>query len=472
MFRNLFRSNTNSGSRRPASRQSSRRSRARSEPAENANPFLANNSKNDMEQTVLADAERELYKFDFPTQELGLTELISKHKQGDRFQYLALTGRDDETYEARLRKIFTFRPKARTNIIPSDELPHIELKDDSETFQLSSILPRRTEKYVRISSFQVYFAPTMSVTSDFCKITFSLADSRFHPPAIIQSFTANSNVSCKGELSMDYYIPATSAQRITFMVTRQLQTITMNEQWGAVQAQVKVEESSFPTQANLKQVVGVLAPTATAIEDFNVDPNRLDITLLNQDMAKIRDMYQDEDIADEGEPVITKTKKTVYAKSSVRGMVKGTQAESSGLVREGWEHMTDFRRPQIEADKASVDVASDPDEDDIEPNIQTREMWEAQQEKLRAQFDMRSDTTEEIPRTHSPIPGMVPVRSALRNVSSSTEASSSQDRHGEPSIDTERDRIFQMIRASEQRQAQGKTTRFSGQDESFNVGDV
>lgn len=390
MFKSLF-GNRASGSSKSAKPRKSQKSQINGGGEENT--ALAG-------KEMMANADREIYQFEAPTQELGLSDLIAKHKAGDRFQYLALTGGDTETYEARMRRMMTFRPRANKKMIPLNDLPHMRLVQDGEEFSLQTILPKKVDEYIRLHEVSGYFAPTVSVMSKFSKVKIALMDSRYDPPAEIQSVTLNSNMDAKIELSMDYCIPKTAAPKINLMVSREQRTMATGEQWGALQAQIRLEESSFPYMSDMKRVVGILGPTASALEHHEVNPNILDITMTESNRRLLREFYQQGDVVDEGEPIIVKKKAIKYAKSSIKALPKGELAESSGLQREGWDHVQNIRKPQIAAEEASVDV--DSDEGSFEGNEQllmkTKDDWEKEQERLRKQFELLSETTEEIPR--------------------------------------------------------------------------
>jgi len=349
-------------------------------------------------------AERELYQFEAPQQELGLSDLIAKHKSGQRFQFLALTGGESETFEARMRRMTTFRPRTNKSMIPLNDLPHIKLTNDSEDLNLASIMPKKgVGEYIRISGVSGYFAPTVSVMSKFSKVKIALMDSRFEPPAEIQSVLTNTNMDAKIELSMDYCVPRLAAAKLRLIVTREQAVMAAGEQWGALQAQVILEQTSFPYMSEMKRVIGILGPTASALEDHEVNPNTLDITMTENNRKLIRELYQQGDVADEGEAIIVKKKATQYAKSSIKSLPKGELAESSGVARPGWEHMSNLRKPQIAAEEASVEPDSD-DDSDYNPQtvLRAKEEWEKEQTRLRLQHDILSDTTEEIPRPATP----------------------------------------------------------------------
>lgn len=359
---------------------------------------------------MMAKAERELYQFEAPTQELGLSDLIAKHKPGDRFQYLALTGGDTETYEARMRRMVTFRPQVSKKMIPINDLPHIKLVNDSETLSLTKILPKKSEEYIRIHQASGYFAPLVSVMAKFSKVKIALMDSRFDPPGEVQSVVLNSNMDAKIELSMDYCVPVSAAGKLNIVITREQATMAFGEQWAAIQMQVMCEFSSFPYMSDMKRVVGILGPTASALEDHDVNPNILDITMTENNRRLIREIYQAGDIADEGDPVIVKKKAIKYAKSSIKTLPKGEKAESTGLIRPGWEHLANLRKPQIAAEEASEEPEEDDEDDEdysVANRLKAKEEWEQEQEGMRKGFDVLSDTTEEIPRH-------VPLKSSLK----------------------------------------------------------
>jgi hypothetical protein len=238
----------------------------------------------------------------------------------------------------------------------------------------------------------------------FSKVKVALMDSRFDPPAEVQSITMNTNMDAKIELSMDYCIPTSAASKLSLMVSREQMAMAYGEQWGALQAQITLEQSSFPYMADMKRVVGILGPTASALEDHEVNPNILDITMTESNRRAVREIYQQGDIADEGDPVIVKKKAIKYAKSSIKTLPKGELAESAGVRREGWEMMENLRKPQIAAEEASVDPTdSEADSDYTSANLlKAKSDWEAEQQRMREELSGMSDMTEEIPRMPPP----------------------------------------------------------------------
>lgn len=391
--------------RRASSGATSQHARKKSKEGKEIVPSSKTSDPIAVRQTM-ANAEREIYQFETPTQELGLSDLIKKHKEGDRFQYVALTGSDPEGYEARLRRLVTLRPRMLKTMIPINKLPHIRLIEDSETFDLSSVLPKRGEDYIRIHSVSGYFSPLTSVMSTFSKVKISLMDSRYSPPNEVQSIIINSNIDAKIELSMDFCIPRASCQLINLMITREQATISHGHQWGAIQLQLSVEESSFPSQSHMKNVVGILAPTVSALEEFTVSPNTLDISMTETNRKQIREMYQAGDIADEDEPIRVKKAATKYAKSTIRGLPKGNKVEGADISRPGFEHMKGFRKPQVAADEVSEEPEDyGSDEELEEKRRKAQAAWEEEQEKLRKGMpqEVRSDTTEEIERPEFPL---------------------------------------------------------------------
>jgi len=183
--------------------------------------------------------------------------------------------------------------------------------------------------------------------------------------------------------------------------------MAFGEQWGAIQVQIALEESSFPYMSDMKRVVGILGPTASALEDHEINPNVLDITMTENNRRMIREFYQQGDIADESEAIVMKKKAVKYAKSSIKTLPKGEKAEGSDVIKPGWEHMTGFRKPQIAAEEASEDPEISDDESEPENAamlLKSKKAWEEEQQRMREQFEILSDTTEEIPRMEIPVP--------------------------------------------------------------------
>nr|QYF49535.1 MAG: movement protein [Inner Mongolia phenui-like virus 2] len=334
-----------------------------------ANPHVEQNVDQIAAQIPMNDAEREVYQYSMPTAEQGMTNLIAAHKPGTRFQYVALTGRDEESLPARLRRITTMQPRTNKSSIPLEKVPKLRLIEDTEQFNLSMAIPSKGKDYIRLASVAVVYIPLVSSQSVFSKAVASLIDNRFVGDKVVQSVRFTTNLPEKKEMTMDYCIPRESAKSILISFSREQAVLEMGEQWGACQLTLQLEESDFPYVENFKEVVAVTAVPEAILSEYDVNPNHVTTAILENHRSKLRDMYLRGDIADETAPIENKASVVKYSKSSigVKDQRKGEEDPKFSDTKPGWEQMKGFRKPLIPEDQISYDPIEEDDISDHEP---------------------------------------------------------------------------------------------------------
>lgn len=362
MFRKLF-------SRKQSSNSFGTGSRGKAKDQENQGQ---NRGVNDMvARTALGDAERELFQFDMPEGERGFSDVLDTYVPETRFQYVALTGKDNETAEARVRRLITLKPKTSKTIIPMSQIPKLRLIEESEQFSLEMAIPKKGKPYIRLASVTVVYVPLMSSLSGFTKVKASLIDTRLIHNQEVQSVKFSTNLTNKHEMTLDYCIPRESASKLVINFSREQAIMETGEQWGACQLMLQIEESDFPYQMNFKEVAAMNAIPSAVLENYNVNPNHLDVAITNNHKKVLRDIYENGDLADEMEPIVDKTAPVKYTKSTLPSAKnRGVKTETHGLKREGWEMMEGARVKTIDVDLASIEPGEDmygPDQSEAAP---------------------------------------------------------------------------------------------------------
>lgn len=327
-----------------------------------------------MEKKVLEGADRELYRYDQPEQELGMSDIVKNHEPGTRFMYAAITGRESEDINSKLRRLISYQPALRKKAVPVDNLPVIKLFRESETFPLDQVLPKSTKKsqsygdYVRVSDAVTLYGAVVSPDCNFTKVQVGISDNRLLTDKMVKSFTATTNLMTKGNLALPYCVPVADADQLVLTVSRERAFLEEGRQWGAIQIQLIMEFSNFPTQFDNQPVAAVNMLPSTALETPLNNPNNIDISVLNQDRKKLAELYLDGDLADENEPIENKTAAVRYAKSSISGAQKGKQLQSATPE---WSFIKD-KRTMVDADQNSIE----PEVDDLNGSISDRESIE------------------------------------------------------------------------------------------------
>nr|WQF62819.1 movement protein [Brassica oleracea torzella virus 1] len=323
-------------------------------------------------EEAMTEAKREVYQFKVPASEINFKSLEDTYVPGSRFQYAAITCKDKESTGARIRRLMSFNSRCKKEEIPLSKLPILKLIEDNEQFSLSQALPKSGKEYIRLRTVTGVFTPLDSAQAKFSVVKVTLHDKRKSPEdSIVQSTSFNSNLSFKFELSMDYCIPRKNADQIMLNFSREVSVLAPDFQWAAIRMQLKIEESEFPYVSNLQPAISILSLPSSMLDDHKVNPNHINTTILEDDRLAIRDMYENNDIADDSEPIRENKVPVKYSQSSVAAKITGPRSSFKG--GRGWEHLDDFRIP-LQAECEGSKEAEDEGSVEIDPIILAEEL--------------------------------------------------------------------------------------------------
>lgn len=330
-----------------------------------------------VEKKAMEGAERELYQFEQPTQELGMTDLVRRHEEGTRFMYAAITGREPEDIASKMRRLSSFQPILRKKAVPIDNLPTVRLFKETETFPLDQVIPKGKAKaygdYIRISDAIVMYGAIVSPDCHFTKVKVGISDSRLLSNNLVKSFNATSNIASRGNLALPYCVPIGDIDQLVLTVSRERSFIVEGRQWGALQIQIMLEFMAFPMQFENQTVVAQNMLPPSALETPSVDPNHVDVSILNNDRSGLHQLFLSGDLVDETEPISDKMEAVKYAKSSMRpGQKKGREMT---VTTDDWGFMKGARK-NIAAGLNSEDPSQDGSMKDQAPSIKSVSDWE------------------------------------------------------------------------------------------------
>jgi len=305
----------------------------------------------------LAGAERQLYSYDKPTQELGMTELLKQHQPGSRFLYAAVTGKSEEDYDSRLRRLRAWKPYLNLKVESFDNLPNLKLYKESEVFPIKPLVETLSRKnkgigeYFRVVEAMVIFGAIVSPDCNFSKVYISIQDGRLLTDNITKCFIADTNKEARGDLKMPYCIPTENADLISLVISRDNQFLQDGLQWGAIRIKLSLEFTDFPKQYDNEDVMATNMIVGTSMGDRLTNPDMINISVSNQDRKELTRLYQSGDLADLD--AAEKNQKVVRtAKSSVRELAKGDVKDYGGE----WKGMV---VPRQTAGTASLEPSDD-----------------------------------------------------------------------------------------------------------------
>lgn len=354
------------------------------------------------------DMDRTLFEMPQPENVDAMTDLIKLHNDGDKFPYIGIVGGEGEGLDARRARLLSIKPSHNVRNLPEIEVPGCPLIDIEGEFTMkklmehavssmdpvqpqSGIMPRTgshkdftiTKQYVHIKSVTGLYTPNMSSTADFCKLWFSLSDTRMiNVSKSGQSNALVSNQEGVMELSCDYCVSSRDLNCFVLAYTLEREILKPGGQWGTITFYFNISESDLPFQTSKRDALAVYRMPITTLLERQTNADKSDISFTSGDINALRKLFSAGDIVDVDQPQQARMKKSSYSKSTLRGAPKGEEMTGGIEDREGWGFMKGSRKPMMQAEVASVDVDSG-DDDDYTPNPTTKAVWEKQQEELR-----------------------------------------------------------------------------------------
>lgn len=318
-------------------------------------------SVKDVNQEKVAElgAERDLFQYDRPTQEFGMSDLIKDHEEGSTFLYASLTGKEEESMESRLRRLVAYKANVSKVSKTLDNLPVISLHRETEIFPLAPLVDKKGKSYVRVADAKVLYAAVVSPNCNFTHVTVGIMDGRLLTNNMVKKFRATTNLPALGNLRLPYCVPVKDSNQLSLAVSRDHAFLGEGFQWGAIQIEVQLQYFDIPQSFDDEDVVAINRVTRTLLEDRKRDPDFVDISITNADRKKLQELYLQGDLRDETEPNTDKTGMTRYAKSTIASGSKGKKVVSATPE---WSFMDQKRVGLIPADQISVDPSEDGDD--------------------------------------------------------------------------------------------------------------
>jgi hypothetical protein len=375
--------------------------------------------------------DRELLSVPRPDHVENMTDYMQNHKPGDIFPYVSVYGKEEETKTSRLARLRSVRsaygkvnkPELRINGIILDETEgtiqvqhlkeyvnskEITRKQARENKKFKSVMEGSFSKpYLQISRIEGEYVPLMSSTSDYTQLCFVLEDGRLLEGQVsVQSESVPTNLNGVFELSCDYCISRRDLSQLSLKYFLARPIMKEGFQWGSVSLKIRYSEADTPYLAPKVEAMAIARAPYTALEERTSDPDHKDILFTAGQLAKLRNMYLEGDIADIDEPKKERAKKSSYSKSTLRGGVKGQEGPTHFEEQDGWEHLKGMRKPNLPIGEASESVPSEDEDDETEednkPKLSSKEQYEKHQEQLRLMFRKGSGPDSPSDKSTSP----------------------------------------------------------------------
>jgi hypothetical protein len=417
---NLFRKSNSSSNRAESQKQVSQ-----SRSHDHAQVLNFQGAANDGSKS--SEMGRELFSFPKPETRETMTDYLQGHKSGDVFQYVAVTGTEEESKDSRLARMRSYvspygksvAPEMRINGVILDMGEGVmridELKQHVDKTKISGVQKRQnkhfkgltehvfSKPYIQVRKITGEFVPLLSGTADYTDLVFSLQDGRLLDHQIlVQSNKLPTNSAGVFELSCDYCIPTKDIRELAIRYELARPIMKEGFQWGSVSMSISVSESDTPYLTPKVEAMAIVKMPYTAMEEHQNDLDHKDVTYTATQIKKFRELYSSGDIADNDEPKRERQKISSYSKSSIRTGKKAIKGPEHLGGLEGWNHLAGMKKPLLKDGEASESAKSDDESVDQEVLHQTKEAWEKEQERMRREFDMSSNVGSSSSKTTPP----------------------------------------------------------------------
>lgn len=333
--------------------------------------------------------DRTIYEVPQPQNPNALADLMKNHPAGENFPYIGVVGSAEETSDARRSRLLALKPSHNKRDIPEIVIGNCALVNKDGFFTMKSLIEHAkrlstsqpvsrgalqpqsaalpdyhvSKPYVHVKQMTVLYTPNVSSTSNYCNLWFKLEDSRLiDPDKGSQTNIVASNQESVTELSCDYCVTVQDLEAFKVSYNLERDVVVPGYQWGTASFYFLIVESDLPYQTNKKDAIGVYRMPRTTLTKRVVNADLLDMSFVPNDIATIREMYEEGAIIDVEQPEVARLKTNTYVGTQVRRKSKGKELEAAS--RPGWEHLKGKRVGKVNADEVSEDP-EDGDESEV-----------------------------------------------------------------------------------------------------------
>nr|WMV64408.1 putative movement protein [Uromyces fabae virus] len=191
-------------------------------------------------------------------------------------------------------------------------------------------------------------------------------------------------------MSLPYCFPRNEIDAISLTLSRETAFLEQGRQWGAAQVMISVKELSFPEHSPLNPVNAINNLPESIFEIHETNPSHIDISIMNNDKDKLRDLMLSGDLVDETSPMVDKFENVKYSKSSLKE-IKGKKVETPRT--QDWEYLNS-KRVSCKADENSISCESEGNDESDTSSIRIMKESKLQWERERNARVLNNDKGE------------------------------------------------------------------------------
>jgi hypothetical protein len=306
-----------------------------------------------VQEVAEADVDRELFEFKLPKQERGFTDILDLHERGTKLQFVGLTPPPSESIVARASRLLVHTAKLSRTELPMKEIPQIKLIETNERFPLSSVVPRKGPGYLILKRATGVFIPMTSFKDKYTVVKISILDMRHRNQEEKRSIKLNSNLPYNFEFCMDYCFPLASSDKVFLNVNIERAIVNEGEEWGAVQVQLTIEQSTFPYIEPFQETTGAMILPESGLDKFDRDPAHIDLVVTDRHREIMLEKKEQGDIIEIDQIHTVKMARNTYTKSSSSSTSSKPILKSSGGEFGTWN--TQFGPAKLPDDQVSIE---------------------------------------------------------------------------------------------------------------------
>lgn len=329
-----------------------RKNAGHSREASNSRRMLTSSGNEAEKGAVERQGELEKFASAMPTEVASLADKLDTHKAGTLFKYAVINNKPSDDRSFVMSKLRTYKANDTVENLSINDLPAIQLTQESTVLRLSDALPplkkSDLDKFVLVDSILVHFIPLDSFASEQSVVTVQVNDTRKINHTCVRRAKISSTMGYNLLFTLDYCIDRKSLDKMTLSFTCFSRDFNDGASWAAVKCVLQLQILGFPVRAPLQETMGSLVFAETDLERYMVDPREIDLVTTPNAMQLMRDAHSRGEIENKAKAVTDK-KELMTAKTAILSETESSNGNSQ-------KDELDQKKQMIARQKAAMEI--------------------------------------------------------------------------------------------------------------------
>jgi len=240
-----------------------------------------------------------------PTTILSMSERIQNaHSSDSYFPFVSVSSAASVSPKEALSALLASRRKDKSETVNTMGAAPIVLRDRVMTLKFTDYLPRAAYStpgmpWKHIEDIKISFTPAQSAYDPRSTVRVMVMDYRSTSDPVRRTVTAPNNIGFDINTSLDYSVHDSDLKLLCLHVELTNSSLDEGRAWGSMEISVKITKSKLCQSFTLNRTIGVLRMPGSLLTSSDVDPNCIDLTTSENDIAALRQLHREGKILDQ-----------------------------------------------------------------------------------------------------------------------------------------------------------------------------